>query len=72
MKDIFKGKLVRLAAFDPEEIGKAYAGWNRDSEFHRLLDSDAAVLYSAQAGINFLKKCSKRNRPSVTSSAYAH
>jgi RimJ/RimL family protein N-acetyltransferase len=63
MKDIFKGKLVRLAAFDPEEIGKAYAGWNRDSEFHRLLDSDAAVLYSAQAGIIFFKKMLKEESP---------
>ena len=27
MKDIFKGELVRLSAFDHEELGKAYANW---------------------------------------------
>jgi RimJ/RimL family protein N-acetyltransferase len=59
MKDIFKGELVRLSAFDHEELGKAYAGWNRDSEFHRLLDTDATILYSAKAGVNFFEKMLK-------------
>ena len=34
MKDIFKGELVRLSAFDPEELAKAYTDWTRDSELH--------------------------------------
>jgi RimJ/RimL family protein N-acetyltransferase len=63
MKDIFKGELVRLSAFDHEELGKAYAGWTRDSEFHRLLDTDATVLYSAKAGVNFFEKMIKEESP---------
>ncbi len=30
MKDILKGKLVRLAAMDPEEASKYFADWNRE------------------------------------------
>ena len=33
MKDIFTGKLVRLSAFDPEEMSKAFARWNLNSEY---------------------------------------
>ncbi|GAB4541887.1 MAG: GNAT family protein [Anaerolineales bacterium] len=56
MKEIYTGSLVRLSAFDPEEMGKAYAEWNRDSEFKRLLDSDAARLHSAKSGADFFQK----------------
>jgi len=56
MKDIYSGSLTRLAAVDAQEMGKAYAEWNRDSEFKRLLDSDAARLHSAKAGADFFKK----------------
>lgn len=59
MKDIFKGDLVRLSSVDHEEIGKAYADWNRDSEFKRLLDSSATVLVSAKAGTEFFEKMLK-------------
>ncbi len=55
MKDILKGELVRLSAFDPEELGKAYAIWNRDSEFKRMLDTSAR-LHSAKSTIDFFKK----------------
>ncbi len=56
MKDLFKGSLVRLSAIDPQELSKAYAVWNRDSEFRRLLDSDPARLYSSKAGADFFRK----------------
>ena len=48
MNDIFTGKLVRLSAVTSSEIAKAYAEWNRDSEFKRFLDSDPARLYSSR------------------------
>ena len=48
MNDIFTGELVRLSAVPSSEIARAYAEWNRDSEFKRLLDSDPARLYSAR------------------------
>ena len=48
MKDIFTGELVRLSAVPSSEIARAYAEWNRDSEFKRLLDTDPARLYSSK------------------------
>ena len=63
MNDILKGELVRLSAVDPEELGKAYAAWNRDSEFKRLLDSDAARLYSAKGGRDFFQKEVEKDSP---------
>ena len=56
MEDIFQGKLVRLAGIDPEEIGKSFAQWNRDSEYMRLLDSDPPRLHSAKAIKEWLEK----------------
>lgn len=39
---LFTGELVRLAAADPEKDAAPWAGWMRDSEFLRLLDTDPA------------------------------
>ena len=55
MKEILKGELVRLSEVDPEEHGKAYAVWNRDTEFKRLLDTSTR-LHSAKSSIDFFKK----------------
>jgi RimJ/RimL family protein N-acetyltransferase len=63
MKDIFKGELVRLSAFDPEELSKAYTGWTRDSELTRLFDAGASVLHSAKAGKDFFEKMVKEDTP---------
>jgi RimJ/RimL family protein N-acetyltransferase len=63
MNDIFKGELVRLSAFDPEELAKAYTGWTRDSELQRLLDGDASMLHSAKAGKDFFEKMLKEENP---------
>lgn len=63
MKDIFKGQLVRLSAFDHEEFGKVYANWNRDSELKRLMDSGASILYSEKAGKEFFEKMVKDDSP---------
>ena len=46
MNDILKGELVRLSAVDPDEFGKAFSRWNRDSEFMRFLDSSPTNLRS--------------------------
>ena len=62
MKDIFKGELVRLAAVDAEELGRAYAVWNRDSEFKRLLDI-FAKLHSARSTIDFFRKMLEEGKP---------
>jgi RimJ/RimL family protein N-acetyltransferase len=46
MKDIYRGTLVRLASAQPEEMAKAFARWNCDTEIHRLADSEPAQLWS--------------------------
>ena len=63
MKDIFKGELVRLSAFDHEELGKAYANWKRDSELNRLFDTGASVLHSTKASVDFFEKMIKEDSP---------
>lgn len=39
MKDLFRGELVRFTLEEPETSAKAALLWQRDSEFHRLLDN---------------------------------
>jgi RimJ/RimL family protein N-acetyltransferase len=46
MKDIYRGTLVRLGSESPEVMAKAFAKWDRDTEQHRLADSDPAQLWS--------------------------
>jgi RimJ/RimL family protein N-acetyltransferase len=56
MENLFTGKLVRLAGIDPDEVSKAFAQWNRDSEYQRLLDSDPPRLHSVKATKDWLDK----------------
>lgn len=56
MKDILKGELVRLSAMNADEFSKAFARWNRDSEFRRLIDSGAARLSSQKSAQKWLEK----------------
>jgi RimJ/RimL family protein N-acetyltransferase len=56
MNDILKGELVRLAAVDHEELGKAYSMWNQDSELTRFMDSRSVQLQSAKSMASFFEK----------------
>jgi RimJ/RimL family protein N-acetyltransferase len=56
MKDIFRGKLVRLSAFDPEEMSKAFPRWDQNSEYFRLLNSSARPMYSAKSILKWLEE----------------
>ena len=56
LKELFTGKLVRLAAIVSEEFGKDYANWGRDSEFRRLLDSDPPHIWSAKSQKEWIEK----------------
>ena len=56
MNDIFTGKLVRLSAFDPEEMSKALPRWVRNSEYFRLLSSSIGPLQSQKAAANWMEK----------------
>jgi RimJ/RimL family protein N-acetyltransferase len=49
MKDVLKGKFVRLSAFDPEEMSKAFPRWFRNSEYLRLLNASARPIHSSKA-----------------------
>ena len=56
MNDIFTGTLVRLSAFDPDEMSKALPRWWRNSEFSRLLSSSLGPLQSPKAAANWMEK----------------
>jgi RimJ/RimL family protein N-acetyltransferase len=56
MKDIFTGKLVRLSAFDPEEMSKAFPRWNLNSEYFRLLNSSARPMQSVKVAAKWMEK----------------
>jgi RimJ/RimL family protein N-acetyltransferase len=56
MKDVFTGKLVRLSAFDPEEMSKAFPRWNLNSEYFRLLNSSARAMQSVKAAAKWMEK----------------
>jgi RimJ/RimL family protein N-acetyltransferase len=56
MKDIFTGNLVRLSAFDPEEMSKAFARWNLNSEYQRLLNSVSHRMESAKSAAKWMEK----------------
>ena len=48
MNDLLRGSLVHLTNEDPEAVAKLEVRWQRDTEFHRLADSDPAELSSAK------------------------
>jgi RimJ/RimL family protein N-acetyltransferase len=56
MKDLFRGKLVRFTLEEPETAAKVDVRWQRDSEFHRLLDNDPARLYSERKIKEWIEK----------------
>ena len=56
MNDVLTGKLVRLSAFDPEEMSKAFPRWNRNSEYVRLLNSSARPMLSPKAAQKWMEE----------------
>lgn len=56
MNDLLVGNLVRLAAYDPEEMGKAFSRWTRDSEYWRLMDTSPARMPSSNRVTKFIEK----------------
>src|SRR5258705_8791590 len=64
MKDIFIGKLVRLSAFDPEEMSKVFPRWNLNSEYFRLLNSSARPMQSVKSAAKWMEKEAEEISPS--------
>lgn len=56
MKDVLRGKLVRLSAFDPEEMSKIFPRWHRNSEFLRLLNASARPMQSSKAELKWMEE----------------
>ncbi|HMB23346.1 MAG: GNAT family N-acetyltransferase [Chloroflexota bacterium] len=56
MKDVLKGEFVRLSAFDPEEMSKAFARWDRNSEYFRLLNSSTVQMKSAKSNLKWMEE----------------
>ena len=56
MNDIFTGNLVRLSAFDPEEMSRALPRWYLNSEYSRLLSSSMGPMQSPKAAANWMDK----------------
>jgi RimJ/RimL family protein N-acetyltransferase len=56
MKDVLMGKFVRLSAFDPEEMSKAFPRWYQNSEYLRLLNSSARPMQSPKAEMKWMEK----------------
>jgi RimJ/RimL family protein N-acetyltransferase len=56
MNDVLTGQLVRLSAFDPEEMSKAIPRWNRNSEYFRLLNSSGQPLQSSKATLKWMEE----------------
>lgn len=54
--DLFTGKLVRLAAEDPETQAGLFCQWARDTEFSRLLDSEPPFTFSEKKWKEWMEK----------------
>jgi len=64
MKDIYRGSLVRLCDESPEVLAKAFLKWDRDTEQHRLADSDPAQLWSEKKLKEFIEKHAEKKSQS--------
>lgn len=56
MKDIYRGSLVRLCDESPDLLAKSMMKWDRDTEQHRLSDSEPAQLWSEKKLKDFIEK----------------
>jgi RimJ/RimL family protein N-acetyltransferase len=54
--DLFRGELVHLVAEDPQKMAELYNRWLRDSEYWRLLASDAAHAHSIRSVKTWIEK----------------
>ncbi len=55
-ENAFCGKLVRLAAFEPDKHASISAAWTHDSEFSRLMDATPAYPYTESQAKEWIEK----------------
>lgn len=63
MDHLLQGKLVRLAAANSETDAELFARWTRDSEFGRLLDSDAPMPRSVGKAKKDIQEWMEHEKP---------
>jgi len=56
MRDLFRGELVRLTGEDPEARARLETQWQRDTEYHRLADSEPSILRSEKKIKEWIEK----------------
>jgi RimJ/RimL family protein N-acetyltransferase len=56
MKDILSGRMVRFLVVEPDTDTPTLIGWNRDSEFLRLADSNPAIFFNEKFEKKWLEK----------------
>jgi RimJ/RimL family protein N-acetyltransferase len=61
--DLFTGKLVRLAAIDAKQSAQAFNRWSRDSEYWRLLASEASRPSSRRQAEAWFEKHQEKENP---------
>ena len=61
--NLLHGSLVRLAVEEPKINAEAYALWNRDSEFMRLLDAEPAYPPSVKKLTELIQKDQEKDPP---------
>ena len=54
MKDLYRGSLVRFCNESPDLLAKTMVKWDRDTEQHRLADSEPAMLWSEKKLKDFI------------------
>ena len=54
--NLLTGKLVRLAALDPDVDAPLWSKWRQNSEYDRLSDTDPATLHSPKATREWIEK----------------
>lgn len=63
MIDLFRGELVRFTMEEPETVAKAQVRWQRDTEYHRLADSDPVHLFSEKGIKEWFQKRTEDPQP---------
>jgi RimJ/RimL family protein N-acetyltransferase len=56
LSDLFTGEKLRLTRASPEQASQAWGRWQRNSEMHRLLDTEPMTMYSLQARKGFSER----------------
>jgi len=60
---LYTGKLTRLAAATPDQMGEVFAKWSHDSEFQQLWDTDAPMIRDVKQTQEMFRKDCEKERP---------